>query len=71
MRKKTYDELQFRDDFLFCKILTKRPDIAKELLELILGIKINRVEVHKQEEIEITSNGKGVRLDVYASNHQK
>ncbi|MBR1693101.1 MAG: hypothetical protein IJ711_10090 [Lachnospiraceae bacterium] len=34
-----YQQLQFRDDFLFCKILEERPDIAQELLELILNKK--------------------------------
>ena len=42
-----YNNLQFRDDFLFCKILTERTDIAKELLELILNRKIRKVEAQK------------------------
>ena len=60
-----YEKLQFKDDFLFCKILEENPDIAKELLELILGIKIRKVVVQKQKTIEITSDGRGIRLDVY------
>ena len=39
--------------------------IAKELLELILGIEIRKVVVQKQKTIEITSDGRGIRLDVY------
>lgn len=61
-----YDKLQFRDDFLFCKILESNPDIAKELIELILNIKIKKVKVKKQDEIEITADGRGIRLDVMA-----
>ena len=41
---KDYTELQFSDDFLFCKILTTRPDLCKRLLELILKIQIDRIE---------------------------
>lgn len=65
MPKDAYDELQFKDDFLFCKILTLRPDLAKDLLELILKIKIKKVDIKKQLPIEITSDGRGIRLDVY------
>ena len=68
LRKKAeeqYRKIEFKDDFLFCKILTDRPDIAKELLELILNIKIKKVVPHKQMPIDITSNARGIRLDVY------
>lgn len=60
-----YQSLQFTDDFLFYKILEERPDIAKELVELILNRKIRKVVVRKQETIELTSDGHGIRLDVY------
>lgn len=68
--EKKYRSLQFRDDFLFCKILTENEDITKELLELILGIKIGKVRVAKQEPIEITADGRGIRLDVYAEDDE-
>ena len=42
-----YASLLFSDDFLFCKILTENEDITKELLELILDIKISSVRVNK------------------------
>ena len=65
-KAKTYDELSFTDDFLFGKILTENPDVCKELLELIIGKKIRKlVYTHTQETIKPTSDGKGVRLDVY------
>lgn len=60
-----YQKLQFKDDFLFCKILVERPDIAKELLEMILGVKIKKVVPQNQKAIELTADGRGVRLDVY------
>ena len=61
---KEYDELLFTDDFLFCKVLENNEDLCKELLELILGKKIRRVNyLAKQKVIDITSDGKGVRLD--------
>lgn len=61
-----YDRLKFTDDFMFCKILENNPDLCKELLEVILGIKIRKVEcISKQKEIRVKSDGKGVRFDVY------
>lgn len=60
-----YKNLQFRDDFLFCKILGNNPDIARELLELILNIKIRKVVLEPQAAIEITAEGRGIRLDVF------
>ena len=65
-----YQQLQFRDDFLFCKILTERPDIAKELLELILNVRIEKVVPQKQKSIEITAEGRGIRLDVYLDDEE-
>ncbi len=63
---KEYRELSFIDDFMFCKILENNLDLCKELLEMILDIKIKKVIcTSKQKAIEITSDGKGIRLDVY------
>ena len=65
-RQKEYRELTFTDDFLFCKILQNNPDICRELVELLLGRKIARIcSSEKQKTIDITPDGKGVRLDVY------
>ena len=62
----TYDQLKFTDDFMFCKILENNPDLCKELLEVILGVKIRKIErISKQKEIKDRADGKGVRFDVY------
>ena len=64
---KKYEELTFTDDFMFCKILEKNPDLCRELLELILDRGVGKLAcVNRQKPIEITANGKGVRFDVYA-----
>lgn len=63
---KEYEELSFTDDFMFCKVLENNEELCKELLELILGKKIRKINyLTKQKVIDITSDGKGVRLDVY------
>lgn len=67
MDAKKYEELEFTDDFMFCKVLTNNPDLCHELLELIIGKKVGSfVHMEKQKPIEITADGKGIRFDVYS-----
>ena len=44
MREKTYDELEFTDDFLFCHILMENEDLCIELVEMITGRKIKSIK---------------------------
>jgi len=63
---KKYEELVFTDDFMFCKIMSTHLDLTKKILEMILNIKIrNLVLAEEQKTIDLTSEGRGVRLDVY------
>ena len=63
---KDYSELVFSDDFMFCKVLVNNPDICRELISLILKKDISSIKIpEKQKPIEITVDGKGIRLDVY------
>ena len=65
-RIKKYSELGFTDDFLFCKILQEDPEFCKEVVETILDVKIRKIiQLDKQQMIEKTPDGRGVRLDVY------
>ncbi len=66
MNQKRFKELRFSDDFMFCKIMTENKEICKEVIELIIGCKVKDiVYLDNQKTIEITSDGKGIRLDVY------
>ena len=38
-----YEELTFADDFMFCKVLTDRPDLCRELVEIITGRKVKEI----------------------------
>ena len=63
--------MSFTDDFMFCKVLENNPDLCRRILELILGFKIKKIIcTSKQKSIEITSDGKGIRLDVYVEDEQ-
>lgn len=62
-----YEQLTFTDDFMFCKVLTTNPELCHELLELIIGRKVGQfTRLDKQQPIELTADGKGVRFDVYS-----
>ncbi len=43
IRIKTYQELTFTDDFMFCHILQSNPDICKDLVELLLARKVSSI----------------------------
>ena len=63
---KTYKELSFTDDFLFCNIMQTNTDICKELVELLLDRKVGKVAYSEtQKSIDLALDQKGVRLDVY------
>ncbi len=66
MSRKEYSELTFTDDFMFCKVLTANPELCRELLELILAVKIREVRfAEPQKTLEESYDGKGIRMDVY------
>lgn len=39
-----FDDLTFANDFMFCKVMTKRPDLLIELTELITGRKVKGIK---------------------------
>ena len=66
METKNYKELDFTSDFMFCKILYNNPDVCRQLLEMILKRKVRKIEYLAAEEpVEITSDARGIRMDVY------
>ena len=71
MKRKNYNELEFTDDFMFWHVLTTNPNLCKELLELVLKVKICKIcPPENQKTIENTYDGKGIRLDVYVDDGQ-
>ena len=63
---KRYEDLTFTDDFMFCRIMQYNEEICKEVTELLIGRKIGGiVKKDRQHSVDITPDGKGVRMDVY------
>ena len=54
------------NNFIFYKIMRNNPDVCKELLEILLEFKIERIEMIQEEEINIDFDSKAIRMDVYA-----
>ena len=68
---KPYEELFFTDDFLFSKIM-RDEEIAKGVVENLLGIKIKKVDfLSSQYSIGELYGGKGIRLDAYLEDSGK
>ena len=63
---KKWERLTFADNFIFCKVLNDNVDICKELLELLLEIKIEKIELPSAEySLKTDFHSRGVRFDVY------
>ena len=60
-----YSELEFSNAFMFSKVMKNRK-LCKQLLEVILGVKIRRIVYQEEEKtLDHTVDSKSVRLDVY------
>lgn len=71
-RTKSWDELTFADNFLFCKILESEPEICRQLLELLLHIRIDHLEMPQTEKsVQETIEAKSVRFDVYTKDDNR
>lgn len=62
---KSFDELEFCDDFMFGKVMEDK-ELCREVLECLLQRRVGELtEVQTQKEFRYTSDGKPMRLDVY------
>ncbi len=71
-RIKSWEELTFADNFMFCKILESEPELCKELIELLLHIKIDHLEIPQSERtLQEFPDSKSVRFDVYTKDENR
>ncbi|MCR4989986.1 MAG: Rpn family recombination-promoting nuclease/putative transposase [Lachnospiraceae bacterium] len=70
-RLKKFEELMFRDDFMFGKVM-EDSQLCREVLECLLHRTIGNLhELETQKEFRYTSEGKLIRLDVYNKDSNK
>ncbi len=68
---KRYEDLEFSDNFIFCKVMEQNPDLCKQLLELILEKEISEIRfLQKERTLDYLPDSHGIRLDVYVENDQ-
>ena len=60
-----WESLTLANNFIFYKVMRHHPDACQHLIELLLGIKIERIEMSNEETIFIDHGSRGIRLDVY------
>ncbi len=61
-----WEDLTLANNFIFCKVMEENPEVAKELLELLLDIKIDRLEKPQSEkQFKTDFISRGIRFDVY------
>ena len=62
---RSYEELRYRDDFMFGKVMEDK-ELCREVLECLLQSPVGELtEIQTQKEFRQTSDGKPIRLDVY------
>ncbi len=60
-----WEQATIANNFIFYKVMRNNPDVCKELLEILLEFKIERIEMSQEEVIDIDFASKGIRMDVY------
>lgn len=69
--KETYDDLKISNDFMFAKVMRNKR-LCKKLLEVILGIEIEKIEYpEEQKTIDLSMDARSVRLDVYVKDDKE
>ena len=66
-----WDKATLADNFIFYKVMRSHPEECKELIEMLLKVKIQKMEMHNEEVIAIDHEAKSVRLDVYVKDVSK
>ena len=69
--KEKWENATIANNFIFYKVMHNNPDVCKELLEILLEIKIDHIDIRQEEEVQIDYGKKGIRMDVYAIGAEK
>ena len=66
-----WEQVWLDDAFIFYKVMTENPDICKRLIEVLLNIKIEKLEIVGEKIMFADFTSKGIRMDIYAKNADK
>jgi len=59
------------NNFIFYKVMRHHQDACRRLIEMLLNIKIEKMEMSNEEVIEVDFDSKGIRLDVFVKDSKK
>ena len=60
-----WEKATLANNFIFYKVMRHHPDACKKLLEMLLQVKIRKMEMHNEETIDLDHDKKGIRLDIF------
>lgn len=68
--RKTLQELTIKDNFMFGAVMLEEEN-CRQLLELVLGFPIEKVEVDREKSMVYNPDYKGIRLDILAKDEAR
>ncbi len=69
--KQKWEQATLANNFIFYKVMKHHPDACKYLIEMLLHVKIEKMEMHNEDVIDIDHDSKGIRLNVYVKDTNK
>ena len=66
-----WEQATLADNFIFYKVMRNHPDACQHLIEILLNVKIEKMEMHNEEVMDIDHDSKAIRLDVYIKDTNK
>ena len=69
--REKWESLTLANNFVFYKVMRNNPDVCRHLIEILLGIKIERMRITGEETIAMDYDSHGIRLDVYAKSQER
>ena len=66
-----WEQATLANNFIFYKVMRNHPDACQHLIEMLLNVKIEKMEMHNEEVMDIDHDSKAIRLDVYIKDINK
>ncbi len=66
-----WENATLANNFIFYKVMRHHPEECKKLIEMLLNVKIRKMEIHNEELIDLDHDKKGIRLDVFVKEKKR
>lgn len=68
---KRWEDLDFSDNFIFCKVM-KNERICKKMLKILLDLDVEKIEyMNTEQQLENLYDSKGIRMDLFIKGSDK